>query len=268
MDLLIDAPTQEKLLAETPKDSLAINEIFYSIQGEGKLSGTPMIFVRLNGCSIGCGFCDTKYTWKTISHNKYMTAEQIQKIITILNYASDSSYFQNRKLWICFTGGEPLEQQNNLIEVCKTLKFSGFKLQLETSGSVEIKQETRELFDWISCSPKKFHPLNNTNKVDELKILVLNKRTVYENIERIRNFTKKFQRKIWVCIQPIEPEPFELGNFEGYSENIKDAFMLSVQQRRLNNKTEWTKNKALAIEVCKRTGWQLSIQFHKYLNIR
>ena len=50
-----------------PAISGRVAETFYSIQGEGATVGQPAIFVRLQGCSVGCGWCDTKYSWDPVA---------------------------------------------------------------------------------------------------------------------------------------------------------------------------------------------------------
>ena len=84
----------------------SINEIFYSVEGEGFFSGVPAVFVRLAGCSMHCPWCDTKYAQKT---NFNLTAEQILKEIT--------AYLCKT---VVLTGGEPTEQ--NLNPLLKLLK--------------------------------------------------------------------------------------------------------------------------------------------------
>ena len=76
-----------------------VNEIFYSVQAEGRKSGRPAIFVRFSGCNLQCPFCDT-------NHEPYrlMTKEEIEKEVDELDKDSDS------KAMIVMTGGEPTLQ--------------------------------------------------------------------------------------------------------------------------------------------------------------
>lgn len=115
---------------------LAINEEFYSIQGEGLHTGLPMYFIRLQGCGVGCYFCDTKYTWRNTSPN--IPEEDI--IIRAKKYNAE---------WVCITGGEPMEQ--DISELLAQAIKAGLKTHIETSGSVwqEVPAKT-----WICLSPK------------------------------------------------------------------------------------------------------------------
>lgn len=111
-----------------------INEIFYSIQGEGYYTGTPAVFVRFSGCNLSCDFCDTPHE----SFTEY-TKEQLIKEIGSFNCH-----------FIIFTGGEPMLQLNK--ELLHPLKDAGFYLAIETNGTIEIPRSFD--FDWITVSPK------------------------------------------------------------------------------------------------------------------
>lgn len=255
MELPTLGQSQDEVKELTPPGSLAVNEIFYSLQGEGKYSGYPMVFIRLNICHVGCRFCDTKYSWQTLTHNVYYDAP------TILAKVKECSEKCNR---VCITGGEPFEQAEALLEVCKYLKAHGLKVHIETSGNVLIDKEFREYCHWITCSPKKFYPPNFESPIDEIKFLVV----ASADLAKIRNWIGTFKRKVWVSIQPIEPDPSEFGNPEGLEEDELAELHRRVKQSRNNEQDLWEKNKARAVEICLQTGWQLSFQTHKYFKIR
>ena len=101
------------------------------------MAGTKMYFVRTQGCSVGCHFCDTKYTW---TKDQQTTDE-----MDIIKRAKKSGV-----KWVCITGGEPLEQDLALLTVY--LKANGFKIQIETSGM--FYQSYLKRVDWITVSPK------------------------------------------------------------------------------------------------------------------
>jgi 7-carboxy-7-deazaguanine synthase len=120
-----------------------VNEIFRSVQGEGLLAGTPATFIRLQGCTVGCPWCDTKYTW-----NKGGTKLGVDEILEIA--------YPLQPLAV-ITGGEPTLY--NLDELIKGLWDVGqkrygytFGVQLETSGQQDLKGELRP--NWITWSPK------------------------------------------------------------------------------------------------------------------
>jgi 7-carboxy-7-deazaguanine synthase len=106
-------------------NALRLTEIFFSLQGESTLSGLPTIFVRLTGCPLRCGYCDTAYAFK--GGQKYTFSD----ILTQLQ-----SYPCKR---ICVTGGEPLAQKACL-PFLVFLSDEGYSVSLETSGAIDISQ--------------------------------------------------------------------------------------------------------------------------------
>lgn len=104
--------------------NLKINEIFYSIQGESSMIGSPCVFVRLTYCNLRCKYCDTEYAF-------YEGREiSIDEII-------DEVKKYNCNL-IEITGGEPLVQENVNLLMSK-LCDEGFKVMIETGGSLTVK---------------------------------------------------------------------------------------------------------------------------------
>lgn len=256
LNLPIAYKNQEELRPQVSPNHLLVNEIFYSIQGEGRLAGTPMVFVRTNLCRVNCNFCDTKYTWQFISHNKNYTPQELLVHI--------KENFPTAK-WICFTGGEPFEQIDGLYNACKHLKENGLKIAIETSGSIIIPNNFKDVTDNIVCSPKKYNGANFSSPISEIKILV----KFTQNPETVRNFVRGFrEKKVFVFIQPIEPNPVIYGNYDGLDDVQKTALLLYRETKRKENEEVWKKNIAKAIEICKLYGYRVSIQVHKYLGVR
>lgn len=128
-----------------------INEIFYSLQGEGFWTGQSMVFVRFSGCNLKCPFCDTDHSSFT-----EMTAAEI--VDRIQELAPKCEY-------VCFTGGEPLLQADKAL-VSYVQDNAGVYVHLETNGSMKVPADC---FDWITCSPKGELKIQ---QMDELKLLV------------------------------------------------------------------------------------------------
>ncbi|HBG79980.1 MAG TPA: radical SAM protein, partial [Porphyromonadaceae bacterium] len=97
--------------------SLIINEIFYSLQGEGGRTGEASVFIRLSKCNLACSFCDTDF-----KSGKSMALDEI--------YAEISSYPCR---WIIWTGGEPTLQLNE--EIVAFFKDKGYRQAIETNGT-------------------------------------------------------------------------------------------------------------------------------------
>ena len=129
---------------------MRVNEIFYSLQGEGRHAGTPAVFLRLAGCNLACPFCDTRHeSWSEMSE------EQI--VERVGEYAARC---------VVVTGGEPLVQLTaSLVEA---LHGAGRKVHLETNGTLPLPEGARP--DWVTCSPKDGR-MPCIQQVDELKVV-------------------------------------------------------------------------------------------------
>lgn len=103
--------------------NLRINEIFHSLQGESRTVGLPTTFVRLTGCPLRCGYCDTEYAFHV--GNQMAITDILEKVKA------------NGARHVCVTGGEPLAQPNCLI-LLRELCDAGFEVSIETSGAMDI----------------------------------------------------------------------------------------------------------------------------------
>lgn len=104
--------------------TLRITEIFHSLQGETRTIGLPTVFVRLTGCPLRCGYCDTAYAFH--GGEKYTLA-------AILEAVAD-----HRARYVTVTGGEPLAQPNCL-PLLSALCDAGYEVSLETSGALSLQ---------------------------------------------------------------------------------------------------------------------------------
>lgn len=107
------------------KTRLKITEIFYSLQGESVSVGIPTVFIRLTGCPLRCGYCDTAYAF---SGGEWMSVEHI--IDEVKRYNTSH---------ITVTGGEPLAQKTCL-ELLRLLCDLGYSVSLETSGALAVDE--------------------------------------------------------------------------------------------------------------------------------
>lgn len=115
------------------RDSFFVKEIFYSLQGEGRWTGRPAVFVRFSGCNLHCPFCDTDF--------KGGRAYGEDELIAEIEKYSPCKF-------IVFTGGEPTLQLTD--HLCKRLHQRGFYLAMETNGT----RPWPKWLDWITVSPK------------------------------------------------------------------------------------------------------------------
>ena len=115
--------------------SYRVNEIFYSIQGEGEFAGTPAVFVRFSGCNLNCPWCDTDH-----SHAEEMTRNELEDAVRGLLVGHDGAI-------LVLTGGEPALQLHDDEPL-----FQGFasRICIETNGTLPIPG----WIDWVTVSPK------------------------------------------------------------------------------------------------------------------
>jgi 7-carboxy-7-deazaguanine synthase len=139
----------------------AINEVFYSLQGEGTRAGAASVFVRFQGCNLRCdvepgerspgGFrCDTEFA----SGRKLTAAEVLAEVLVV----------RGRGQWVVLTGGEPLLQLDG--ELVAALKGSGLRLAVETNGTIDPAGLG---LDWVTLSPKVAEHAVRCRRADELK---------------------------------------------------------------------------------------------------
>jgi len=139
--------------------SYRINEIFYSIQGEGEFAGTPAVFVRFSGCNLKCPWCDTDH-----SHGEEMTCDELEDAVRKLLADRDGAI-------IVLTGGEPALQLHDDEPL-----FHGFArfVCIETNGT----QPVPDWIDWVTVSPKnELSPI--VPRPNELKFIFIPKHIPY-----------------------------------------------------------------------------------------
>ena len=187
-----------------------VNEIFYSLQGEGYWTGTPTVFLRFSGCNLKCPFCDTDH-----GGFQEMTAEEIVEEVVRTGGACRR---------VCVTGGEPsLQLDDRLLDA---LHGDGFQVHVETNGTRILPEGV----DWVTVSPKsdveglKGDGTVVLEKADEIKVVFLG-----ADVEKWAEFPAT-----WHFLQPCS----------------------------CANTTETVKY------IQGHPHWRLSLQTHKYLDIR
>lgn len=165
---------------------IKVNEIFYSLQGEGHYTGTPAVFLRLSGCNMRCSFCDTRH--ETFNE---MTLDEITREVT---------KYPTRHIVI--TGGEPTLQLSS--ELTTALHQEGFFIQIETNGSLQLEKGID--IDWITCSPKGNNIL--IQRIDELKLLFID------------SFIQKYSN---VIAKEYRLQPLDTGNQASNEQNLRST---------------------------------------------
>lgn len=238
--------------------SLPVNEMFYSIQGEGMLAGTPAVFVRLQGCPIQCSWCDTKHTWALNSRNECSVEEMLAKkgldpspkfaemeyetIEVEIHRLMDQAGFTHGKKLVVITGGEPLIHIEKLVDFVNLLTSMDYEVQIETSGTVDFTRllDCCEVAPYITVSPKFGMNPNMPVKAkelfsyaDEVKVVI----GTEQDIQVLESCLKDLKMVYTPRNLHIQPNADVPGALE------------------------------LCTALCLRTGWSLSVQLHKILGV-
>ncbi|MGB2809700.1 MAG: 7-carboxy-7-deazaguanine synthase QueE [Sedimentisphaerales bacterium] len=209
---------------------MRVNEIFYSLQGEGFLAGPPSTFIRLAGCPLRCRWCDTKYAWDQTAGTRY----SIEKIVqTIQQWPSR---------FIVITGGEPMIN-SELLQLVQKLKAAGKHITIETAGIAFIPEISCDL---VSISPKLSNSTPSDPKVtathedSRLDIAVL--RELIDNY----NYQLKFVVDSETDLPEIQQTIEEIGNVD------LSKVMLMPQAA---TRDELLTKSPMVADLCKRTGF-------------
>ncbi len=119
----VSEQTPEEIGADRRGHRLRITEIFYSLQGEARSVGWPTVFVRLTGCPLRCGYCDTAYAFHG---GQWMELAEI--LAEVARYNTH---------YVTVTGGEPMAQKACLALLIR-LCDAGYEVSLETSGALDV----------------------------------------------------------------------------------------------------------------------------------
>ena len=217
---------------------LRVNEIFPTIQGEACWTGMPATFIRLQGCPVGCSWCDTKHTWPEGHERKRISIpELMEKVDPAPTWAEMTpdevvaAVGQLQPRHFVITGGEPLAQ--NIWMLTANLLTLG-TVQIETSGThpVHVAPST-----WVTVSPK-------VGMTGGLEVLP----QALDQADEIK--------------MPIET-PVDIDNLLALLDGRKPKGSVWLQP--VSQGEEAT---ALCVEACMEHRWRLSIQTHKYAGVR
>lgn len=187
-----------------------VNEIFYSIQGEGSRAGMPCVFVRFQGCLLRCTWCDTPYALDRKKTETIMTAREIL----------DKAKSNNCK-FLMLTGGEPLEQEY-IGEFTKLAADEGYEVVIETNGQQDIgkvDERSVKILD-LKCPGSKMHKKNDYSNIDKLTKkdevkFVVKHREDYVFAKDLCEKYNLYNRVSEVLFSPVfeDLEPVELANW-------------------------------------------------------
>ncbi len=212
---------------------MVINEIFYSLQGEGSLAGVPSVFVRVAGCPLRCRWCDTKYAWLESAGTEY-TVDQIKTKV--------ESYPASH---LVITGAEPMTNPE-LPDLLKALDSRGRHITIETSG---IKFVPDLPCDLMSISPK----LSNSTPT-EPDLLAQHEKQRFD-LPALRQLMDSYKYQLKFVVDNKE-DLKEITQCLEKLENTKpDKVFLMPQAVTVD---EYPAKSRMVAELCKQTGFRFS----------
>ena len=212
-----------------------VNEIFFTLQGEGAHSGIPAVFVRFSGCDLKCPWCDTEFADFT-----EMSAEEI--VHTMLELYDLPN--ERRKMCV-LTGGEPsLQVDKALIDA---LHAAGFYICIETNGTRSLPDG----IDWITCSPKEQTLKQSQTTSNGLKLTKVNEvKVVFTGTYDPEVWRKKIEAEHWM-LQPLRyTGEWLMENVDAWEDDRNDN---------LNDTVRY---------ILSHPFWRLSVQLHKIAGLR
>jgi 7-carboxy-7-deazaguanine synthase len=216
-----------------------VSEIFHSIQGEGRLLGTPSVFIRTSGCNLRCGWCDTPYTsWRPEG-----TSWSVKKILDRVDeYAVP---------YVVITGGEPLLAED-IEELAAELKRKAKHVTIETAGTI-FKPLAGDL---ISLSPKLANSTPRRKAGGKFAQMHEQRRL---NIPVLQAFLERYEYQLKFVVER-EDDFGEIAEILGRLKNLEPARVLIMAQgtsrKKLDEKAAWI------LPLCLRHGYGYTPRLH------
>jgi 7-carboxy-7-deazaguanine synthase len=204
-------------LPALPLGALWVAETFGpTVQGEGPSTGQQALFIRLAGCHLSCSWCDSAFTWDASRHD--LAAERRPATIDeLLVWVTERP-----GTLVVITGGEPLLQQQMLIPLVTALADNGYRIEIETSGTVGPRSQLTEAVTAFNVSPKLSSsglPEHRRIRPDPLQALYCTGKAVWKfvvtdpaeldeihRLERLINPTTGLVGPIWVMPEGTTPD--------------------------------------------------------------
>lgn len=213
---------------------MKLSELFHSIQGEGKLSGVPSVFVRASGCNLRCTWCDTPYA----SWNPGGEDVSIDEIVR--QVAAFPAHH------VVLTGGEPLIMPD-IVPLCESLKSRGYHLTMETAATVFAPVR----IDLASISPKLSNSTPHDREGGRFARTHEAHRINLETIQKLIDASPDFQLKFVVSEERDIAEIHSLlGQLRGWSPADVLLMPEGIEQNALAARAGWLS------DICKRTGFR------------
>jgi 7-carboxy-7-deazaguanine synthase len=228
----VSSKRYEPKIKPWPKDFhnlLPLNEMFVSIQGEGRFAGHPALFIRLNYCNLGCSWCDTRFTWDSEKIEEGSLVS-VQQLIKQSNALLCESNYEPGDVHVVITGGEPMLHQDRLPDLIIEMRKSGFKFfELETNGMFLPSDEMIKAIDWWNCSPKLTNnglPMSVNLVESTIKVFVQTERVDFKFVISSKDDILEINK----YYRPLIPRESIFLMPEGFTKNKQERNMSWVEE--------------------------------------
>lgn len=242
--MLINTQPAEPLASQADGNTLAVNSIFYTIQGEGPFAGSPAVFIRLAGCNLQCPMCDTEYVKRRIMSVDMIVVDYFRHAEPVVAIGK-AAYFP----LVVITGGEPFRQ--NIEPLVRALILSGLRVQIETNGtlppSAGMLLGNKALT--IVCSPKS----GSINKKLEPWI------DAYKYVANVQSLEGS--------VDGLPSHALEHPNGKGLARPGNPNTPVYLQPVDEQNKVLNKRNTKAVVESCLKYGHRLCLQMHKIVGV-
>jgi 7-carboxy-7-deazaguanine synthase len=217
---------------------MKVSEIFYSLQGEGRLAGVPSVFVRLAGCPLRCRWCDTKYAWDKDAGTDCSIEEIVQTVV------------QWPCKFIVITGGEPMAAPQ-LAELARQLKDTSIHITIETAGIVFVPDLACDL---MSVSPK----LSNSTP-DERELAAVHKKNSRLDLTVLSKLINEYPHQLKFVVDSPE-DLTEIQQVVRQLGNVDSSNVYLMPQAATRN--ELLAKSPMVAELCRQSGFCFSPRLH------
>ena len=228
---------------------LSVAEMFGpTVQGEGRNQGAQAYFIRLGLCNLDCKWCDTPYTWDWTGKNGYKYSKTIE--LRRMDIYEMLQHVPRNCERIVITGGEPMVQQSNLIELVYLLRSLGHVVEIETNGTIEPSNSWLELAAHYSDNGVQFNvsPKLRNSGVARDKAIHVGVLNEFNYLDAIFKFVVQTED----CIDEIKDIQQTVGI------EAKDIYLMPEGR----NANEIMSRLPWLFEVCSQTGYNLTPRLH------
>jgi len=216
---------------------MIVNEIYYSLQGEGFFAGLPSVFVRLAGCPLRCRWCDTKYAW----------AEDAGRDCTVAEIVETVCKWHGR--FVVITGGEPMTNFD-IRQLVRELKDAGKHVTIETAGIAYIPD--------IPCDLMSISPKLGNSVPDDVKLAAMHEDSRLD-LAVLGELVANYNHQLKFVVDSVNDVP-EIQEVIDETGNVDAETVMLMPQAATRD--QLTAKSPMVAEMCKCAGYAFCQRLH------